>query len=140
MWNSARRLSYTAGDLLLASRHGRGRLWRHAGAEEVHAWLPCASEPLYLALAVAVCPRSFPLFSSHRRRSSIKLLPSNQRPHHRSKACPSSASSLRVLQTRPCGLSSPETRGARSSSSRPAASPSRALRRGQSSTVRLCPC
>ena len=43
MMNSARRLSYTAGDLLLASRRGRGRLWHRASAEEAHAWLPCAS-------------------------------------------------------------------------------------------------
>ena len=138
--NSVHRRSYTAGDIRFASRRARGRPRLRAGTEKSPAWLPCASEPLYLALAVAVCPRSFPLFSSHRRRSSVELLPSNQRPRHRSKACLSSASSLRVQQTSPCGLSSPETRGARSSSSRPAASPSRALRRGQRVTVILCPC
>ena len=63
MWNSARRLSYTAGDLLLASRRGRGHLWCRAGAEEAHAWLPCASEPRYKdrdAVVVVFLP---PLFS-----------------------------------------------------------------------------
>ena len=49
MWNSARRLSYTAGDLLLASRRGRGRLRRHAGAVKAVAWLLLVSKPSYLA-------------------------------------------------------------------------------------------
>ena len=62
--NSVHRLSYTAGDLRFASRRGRGRLWRRAGTVKATAQLPCASEPLYLALAIAVCPRSLPLFSS----------------------------------------------------------------------------
>ena len=137
--NSVHRLRYTAGDLRFASRRARGRPRLRAGAGKSPAWLPCASEPLYLALAVAVCPRSFPLFSSHRRRSSVELLPSNQCPCHRSKACPSSASSLHVQQTSPCGLSSLETRGARPSSSRPAIPPPSTIRRGQSSTVHLRP-
>ena len=64
--NSAHRSCYTAGDLRLASRRGRGHLWRRAGMEKSPAWLPCASEPRYLALAVAVCPRSLALFSFRR--------------------------------------------------------------------------
>ena len=59
MWNSARRLSYTAGDLLLASRRGRGRLWRRAGVEGAPAWLPCASELRYKTYTIAVL-RHFP--------------------------------------------------------------------------------
>ena len=49
MVNSARRLSYTAGDLLLASRRGRGHLWHHAGVVKAVAWLLLASKPRYLA-------------------------------------------------------------------------------------------
>ena len=49
MVNSARRLSYTAGDLLLASRRVRGRLWRRAGVEKAAAWLPLASWPSFIA-------------------------------------------------------------------------------------------
>ena len=59
MVNSARRISYIAGDLLLASRRGRGRFWRCAGAEEAPAWLPCASELRYKTYTVAVL-RRFP--------------------------------------------------------------------------------
>ena len=59
MWNSARRLSYTAGDLLLASRRGRGRLWHRAGMEGAPAWLPYASEVRYKTYTIAVL-RRFP--------------------------------------------------------------------------------
>jgi len=59
MWNSARRLSYTAGDLLFASRRGRGRLWRRTGTEGAPAWLPCASELRNKTYTVAVL-RRFP--------------------------------------------------------------------------------
>ena len=45
--NSARRLSYTAGDLLLASRRGRGHLRRRAGAVKAVAWLLLDSESRY---------------------------------------------------------------------------------------------
>ena len=138
--NSVHHCSYTAGDLRFASRRARGRPRLRTGAEKSPAWLPCASKPLYLALAVAVAPAPFLCFQRRRCHSSVELLPSNQRPRHCSKACSSSASSLCVQQTSPCGLSSPKTRGARSSSSRPAASPSRVLRRGQCVTVILCPC
>ena len=61
--NSVHRSCYTAGDLRFASRRGRGRLWRRAGVEEAHAWLPCASEPRYKdrdAVVVVFLP---PLFS-----------------------------------------------------------------------------
>ena len=133
--NSVHRRGYTADDLLQRSRRARGRPRLRAGAEKAPAWLPCASAPFYLALAVAVCPAPFLCFPV-----TAAAAPSNQRPRHRSKACPSSTSSLRVQQTSPCGLSSPETRGARFSSSRSAASPSRVLRRGQRVTVILCPC
>ena len=138
--NSVHRLSYIAGDLRFASRRTRGRPRLRAGMGKAPAWLPCASGRSLRPKPSPFFAVSLPLFSRRRCHSSVELLPSNQRPHHRSKACPSSASSLRVQQTSPCGLSSSETRGARSSSSRPAASPSRTLRRGQSSTVRLCPC
>ena len=138
--NSVHRRSYTAGDLRFASRRAHGRPRLRAGVGKAPAWLPCASGRSLRPEPSPFFVVSLPLFSRRRCHSSVELLPSNQRPCHRSKACSSSASSLRVQQTSPCGLSSPETRGARSSSSRPAASPSRALRRGQSSTVCLCPC
>ena len=69
--NSVHRLRYTGGDLRFASRRGRGRLWRRAGAEEAHAWLPCASEPRYKdrdAVVVVFLP---PLFSP----AAIAIIP-----------------------------------------------------------------
>ena len=51
------RAGVTAGDLPQASSHGRGHLRCRAGVEKAPAWLPCASEPRYLALVVAVRPR-----------------------------------------------------------------------------------
>ena len=74
--NSVHRLSYTAGDLRFASRRGRGRLWRRAGAVKAIAQLPCASELLYLALAVAVRSRSLALFSQRHGHNSGELSPS----------------------------------------------------------------
>ena len=70
---------------------------------------------------------------------SGELPPSNQRLCRRSVALNSSACSLRTQPTCFCCLTSPENCSARSSSSWPATSPSQALRRGQISTVRLCP-
>ena len=61
--NSVHRRSYTIDDLRFASRSARGCPRLHAGAEKTPTWLPCVSEPLYLALAVAVRPRSLVLFS-----------------------------------------------------------------------------
>ena len=138
--NSVHRRSYTAGDLRFASRCVRGRPRLCAGMGKAPAWLPCASGRSLRPEPSPFFAVSLPLFSRRRCHNFVELLPSNQRPRHRSKACPSSASSLRVQQTSPCGLSSLETRGARSSSSRLAASPSRALRRGQRVTVILCHC
>ena len=74
--NSVHCSCYTAGDLRFASRRGRGRLWRRAGAVKATMQLPCASEPLYLALAVAVCPRSLALFSRRHGHNSGELSPS----------------------------------------------------------------
>ena len=74
--NSVHRLSYIAGDLRFASRRGRGRLWRRAGAVKATAQLPYASEPLYLALAVAVCPRFLALFSRRHGHNFGELSPS----------------------------------------------------------------
>ena len=74
--NSVHRLSYTAGDLRFASRRGHGRLWRRAGAVKATTQLPCTSEPLYLALAVAVCPRSLAMFSRRHGHNSGELSPS----------------------------------------------------------------
>ena len=45
--NSARRLSYIAGDLRLGSRRARGRLRHRAGAVKAVAWLLLASEPRF---------------------------------------------------------------------------------------------
>ena len=59
--NSARRLSYIAGELRMRSGHHRGRPWLRAGMEKALAWLPCASELRYKAFAVVV-PRRFPSF------------------------------------------------------------------------------
>ena len=74
--NSVQRSCYTAGDLRFASRRGRGYLWRRAGVVKATAQLPCASEPLYLALVVAVCPRSLALFSRRHGHNSGELSPS----------------------------------------------------------------
>ena len=68
------------------------------------------------------------------------LPPSNQRLCRHSIALNSSTCSLCTQLTRFCCLTSLENCSACSSSSWPATSPSQALRRGQSSTVRLCPC
>ena len=76
MVNSARRLSYTAGDLLLSSRRACGRPQLHADAGKAPLWLLLASEPRYLACAVAVRLLSPPLFSRRRRRCSVVRLPS----------------------------------------------------------------
>ena len=138
--NSVHRRSYTADDLRFASRHTRGRPWLRASVEKAPTWLPCASSHSLRPKPSPFFAVSLPLFSRRRCHSSVELLPSNQCPRHCSKACPSSTSSLHIQQTSPCGLSSPKTRGARSSSSWPAASPSRALHRGQRVTVILCPC
>ena len=138
--NSVHRRGYTAGDLLRRSRRARGRPRLCAGMGKATAWLPCASGRSLRPKPSPFFAVSLPLFSRRRCLNSVERLPSNQRSRHRSKACPSSASSLRVQQTSPCGLSSLETHGACSPSSRPAASLSRALRRGQRVTVILCPC
>ena len=74
--NSVHRSCYTAGDLRFASRRGHGRLWRRAGAVKATTQLPCTSEPLYLALAVAVCPRSLAMFSRRHGHNSGELSPS----------------------------------------------------------------
>ena len=74
--NSVHRLSYIAGDLRFASRHARGRPRLRASAVKSPAWLPCASEPCYLALAVVVCPRSLALFSRRHGHNSDELSPS----------------------------------------------------------------
>jgi len=136
--NSVHRLSYTAGDLRFASWRGRGCLWHRAGAVKATAQLPCASEPLYLALAVVVCPALFLCFLPSP--PSISGEPSSQRILVTAKACYSSTLSLRAQPTHQFSLISPGNFCARSSSSRPAASPSRSPHRGQSSTVCLCPC
>ena len=137
--NSVHRRSYTAGDLRFASRRVRGRPRLRAGVGKAPAWLPCASGRSLRPEPSPFFVVSLPLFSRRRCHNFVELLPSNQRPRHRSKACPSSASSLRVQQTSPCGLSSSETRGARPSSSRPAIPPPSTIRHGQSSTVHLGP-
>ena len=64
--NNVQRTCYIAGDLRFGSRRARGRPRLHVGAEKSLVWLPCTSEPRYLALAVAICPRSLALFSSRR--------------------------------------------------------------------------
>ena len=59
--NSACRLRYTSGDLLLGSRRVRGRPWLRAGAGKVPAWLLLASEPRYKAYVAAVLLLFLPL-------------------------------------------------------------------------------
>ena len=138
--NSVHRLSYIAGD---PSACFQSRAWpsRHRAGEGNGS---AVASLHFLAI----------LYNLSRRRLcrflllcfpvalliSGELPPSNQRLCHRSVALNSSAYSLRTQLTRFCCLISPGNCSARSSSSRPATSPSQALRRGQSSTVRLCPC
>ena len=65
MVNSARRLSYTAGDLLLGSRRARGPPQLHAGVAKTPSWLPLASWPSFKGLdAVAVVLFSSSVFQS----------------------------------------------------------------------------
>ena len=71
--NSARRLSYTADDLLLGSRRARGRPQLRAGTGKASSLLLLASEPRYLACAVVVRLFSPPLFSRRRRHSFVEL-------------------------------------------------------------------
>ena len=54
MVNSACRLSYTAGDLLLASRRARGRVRLRAGVGKAMTWLLLASWLPFKACVVAV--------------------------------------------------------------------------------------
>ena len=140
LMNNVHRLSYIAGD---PSACFQSRVWlsgRHAseGNGVVVASLS------FLAILYNL---------SHRRPCRFLLLcfpvallisgelpPSNQRLCHHSIALNSSTCSLRTQPTHFCCLTSPENCSARSSSSWPATPPSQALRRGQSSTVRLCPC
>ena len=63
--NSARRLSYTAGDLLLGSRRTRGRPQLRAGAGKMPSWLSLASWPSFKGRdAVAVVLFSSSVFQS----------------------------------------------------------------------------
>ena len=137
--NSVHRRSYIAGDLRFASRHTRGCPRLRAGVGKAPAWLPCASGRSLRPEPSPFFAVSLPLFSRCRCHSSVELLPSNQRPRHRSKACPSFTYSLRIQPTHQFGLSSSGTRVASSSSSRPATPPPSTIRRGQSSTVHLRP-
>jgi len=61
--NSARRLSYIAGDLRLGSRRARGRLRHRAGAVKAVAWLLLASEPRYKGQDAVIVVFLPPLFS-----------------------------------------------------------------------------
>ena len=97
--NSARRLSYTAGDLLLASRRARGRVRLRAGVVKVTAWLLLASWPPFKACAVVVLLFSSPLFSRRRRHSSVELASPPQRK-------PASAN-LAIASLVPCATSPP---------------------------------
>ena len=54
MVNSACRLSYTADDLLLASKRARGRVRLRTGVGKVAVWLLLASWPPFKACVVAV--------------------------------------------------------------------------------------
>ena len=94
--NSVHRRSYTAGDLRFASRRARGRPRLRAGVGKAPAWLPCASGRSLRPKPSPFFAVSLPLFSRCRCHNSVERLPSNQRLRHHSKACPSSASSLRA--------------------------------------------
>ena len=138
--NSARRLSYMAGDLLRRS-------WRVMAICRVvlawgkaPTWLLLASWPSYKDYAVAVLRFVFLCFFPSpppllRRAFAVDLalLPSQQ--------CLFQLRLILAHPTIPLGL--PDFAGLRrssSSSSLPVAPPSRARCHGQSSTVHLCPC
>ena len=76
LMNSVHRSCYIAGDLRFGSRRARGRPRLCDGADKSPVWLPCASEPCYLALGVAVCPRPLALFSRRHGHNSGELSPS----------------------------------------------------------------
>ena len=78
--NSARRLRYTAGDLLLGSRRARGRPQLCAGAGMASSWLPLASWPSFKGRdAVVVILFSSSIFQSPpptlRRALAVDLAP-----------------------------------------------------------------
>ena len=85
-------------------------------------------------------PFHFLCFSRRHRRCSVELTPSPKHLYHLSKVCLSSAYSLRTHPTEPRCLILPRTATRCLSSSRPVASPSRALQRGRRSTVSRCSC
>ena len=137
--NSVHRLSYIAGD---PSACFQSRAWpsgHRAGKGNGFA----VASLRFLAILYNLSrrrPYRFLLCFPIALLISGELPPSNQRLCRHSVALNSSTCSLRTQPTRFCCLTSPENCSARSSSSWPATSPSQALRRGQSSTVRLCPC
>ena len=125
--------------LRLASSRVRGRLGIALAREMESSWLPCASEPLYLALAVAVCPAPLFCFSSGQRHSSGELASPPQRRCCLGKGRPSSVSSLRIQLANLGRLKLPRICCPRLSSSRPATSPPWACHHGQSPPVSHCP-
>ena len=138
--NSVHRLSYIAGD---PSACLQSRVWPsgcRAGEENGSA----VASLRFLAILYNLSrrrPCRFPLLCFPvALLISGELPPSNQRLCRHSVVLNSSACSLRTQLTRFCCLISPGNCSTRSSSSWPATSPLQALRRGQSSTVRLCPC
>ena len=77
--NSARRLSYIAGDLLLSSSRACGRPCLRAGMGKTPGWLPCASELRYKTCFAVVFAVFIALFSRRRRRCSVELTSPPQR-------------------------------------------------------------
>ena len=77
--DSARRLSYIAGDLLLGSSRTCGRPWLRTGAGKTPAWLPCASELHYKTCFAVIFAVFIALFSRRRRRCSVELTSPPQR-------------------------------------------------------------
>jgi len=91
----------TDGELPTSSRRARGHVRLRAGVEKAAAWLPLASKPRYKVFTVVAFLRSSPLFFPTtppllRQGCAIAIAHTS-----RSKACHSSACSLRTQPTSP---------------------------------------
>ena len=138
--NSTRGRHLTDGELLSHSSRRRRHVRLHAGVEKAPTWLPLASEPLHKAFTVAIFRCSAPLFFPSLPPLLRSAMPSPSCIPILGKAYHSSACSWRTQPTRSCSSTLPGNAACCFSSSRPAASPSRALHHGHSSTVSLYSC
>ena len=138
--NSTRGRHLTDGELLSRSSRRRGHVWLRAGVEKAPTWLPLASELLYKAFTVAIFRCSAPLFFPSLPPLLRSAMPSPSCIPILGKACHSSACSWQTQPSSSCSSTLPGNTARCFSSSWLAASPSRALHHGHSSTASLRSC